>query len=142
MLADALDEGSDVIAFDGPTTHFADFADVHLLTRASLRAAALLHPGGDWDVRRFRPTALIEADGDDFAEDAWVGSPVKLGPDAVVEVFMPAVRCSLPPRPQPGLPRDKSISTTLRDHHNFSLGVYCVLRRDGTVRAGDEVVLV
>ncbi|MGO9559177.1 MAG: MOSC domain-containing protein [Acidimicrobiales bacterium] len=141
LLADALDEASEVIAFSTPPTHFADFADVHLLTRASLRAAHDLYPGGDWDVRRFRPTALIEAEGEDFAEDAWVGSRVQLGSQAVVEVFMPAVRCSLPPRAQPGLRKDMSISTTLRDHHNFSLGVYCAIRSHGFVRPGDEVVV-
>jgi len=141
LLADALDEDSEIIASKVPSTHFADFADVHLLTRASLRAAHELYPGGDWDVRRFRPTALIEAEGEDFTEDVWVGSSVQLGSQALVEVFMPALRCSLPPRAQPGLPKDMTISTTLRDHHNFSLGVYCAIRSPGLVRPGDEVVV-
>jgi hypothetical protein len=141
VLSDALDESSEVIPYNAPLTHFADFADVHLLTTASLRAARALYADGDWDVRRFRPTMLIGVDGDDFAEDSWIGSHVQFGAAAIVEVFMPAIRCSMPPREQPGLLRDRGISTTLRDHHNFCLGVYAALRSDGVVRPGDEVVV-
>jgi uncharacterized protein YcbX len=137
LLADALDESSEVIHFQGPTTHFADLADVHLLTDASLRAAGALH-SSDWDVRRFRPTALLTVDGDDFVEDSWVGSTVELG-SAAVNVFMPAVRCSLPPRAQPGIPRDTGITRALKEHHGFSLGVYCSITRDGSIGVGDAV---
>ena len=135
-----MDETSEVTVFKGPEHHFADFADVHLLTEASLRAAKALYAEGDWDVRRFRPTVLLGGEGDDFVEDAWVGSVVALG-EAAVQVFMPAVRCSLPPRAQPGLPRDMAITRTLRDHHNFSLGVYGVLVRAGTVHAGESITI-
>jgi hypothetical protein len=138
LLVDALDEGSEVIPFTGPQHHFADFADVHLLTEASLRAATALHPDGDWDARRFRPTVLVSGENDGFAEDAWVGSTVEVG-EVAIQVFMPAVRCSLPPRAQPGLARDNAISRTLKDHHNFSLGVYGALTRGGTIRPGDPV---
>jgi hypothetical protein len=54
---------------------------------------------------------------------------------------MPAVRCSTPPRAQPSLPRGTSISMTLRDHHNFSLGIYCAVGAAGTVRLGNEVIV-
>ena len=138
LLVDALDEGSEVIPFTGPQHHFADFADAHLLTGSSLRAAQALYPDGDWDVRRFRPTVLVSGEGDDFAEDEWVGSTVEVG-EVAIQVFMPAVRCSLPPRAQPGLARDTTISRTLKDHHNFSLGVYGALVRGGTIRPGDSV---
>jgi len=140
-LSDAMDESSEVVVFRGPDHHFADFAEVHLLTEASLRAARGLYGGGDWDVRRFRPTVLLAGEGDDFAEDSWVGSVVELG-EAAVQVFMPTVRCSLPPRAQPGLPRDMAISRTLRDHHNFSLGVYGVIVHAGTVHAGESVTVI
>jgi hypothetical protein len=73
-LADSTDEGSDTVTFAGPSTHFADFADVHVMTTASMLAAKGLHPAGDWDVRRFRPTMVLEAEGEGFVEDEWVGS--------------------------------------------------------------------
>ncbi len=140
LPTEAWDDSSPSWEFPGPPGGpFVDLAAAHLLTTASLRAAAELHPEGAWDVRRFRPTALIEADGDGFVEDAWVGTPVGLGGSAVLNPFMPTVRCALPTRAQPDLPRDVGIATTLNRHHDLNLGVYCAVDRPGTVRVGDPV---
>lgn len=128
--------------FPGPPGGpFVDLAAAHLLTTASLRAAAALLPDGQWDVRRFRPTAVIDAgdEADGFVEDDWVGAKVHLGTTAVVAPFMPTVRCALPTRAQPGLDADPRIATTLRDHHGLNLGVYCAVETPGTVRVGDAV---
>jgi uncharacterized protein YcbX len=119
---------------------YLDLAGAHLLTTASLAAAADLYPDGEWDVRRFRPTALIDAgDGEGFVEDAWVGHHVTVG-EAEVEVNMPTIRCPMPTREQPGgLGRDLGIAHTLRDHHGSNLGVYCAVTRAGRVAVGDAV---
>ena len=139
LPTEAWDDTSPTWEFPGPPGGpFVDVAAAHLLTTASLRAAAALYPDGEWDVRRFRPTALVEADGDEFVEDAWVGSPVSVGA-AVVSPFMPTVRCALPTRPQPGLRSDPAIARTLRDHHELNLGVYCTVEQPGTIRVGDAV---
>ena len=140
---DALDEESATHAFTGSTMHFADFADVHLLTTASLLAAKALHPLGDWDVRRFRPTILVEAEGSDvgFVEDSWIGARVVIGGGAAFEVFMKTIRCNLPTRSQPGLARDTQVARVLRDEHEFCLGVYGAFRRGGSVATGDPVAI-
>src|SRR3546814_6282228 len=109
-----------VFDWPGPLGTWLHLADAHWLTDASLRAAAKLHPAGDWDVRRFRPTALIAVDGDDFAEDGW--TKVQAG-SVGTDVLMPTPRCSMPSRPQPGLDGDKAIGTTLRDEHHNNLGL-------------------
>src|SRR3546814_19252847 len=103
-----------VFDWPGPLGTWLHLADAHWLTDASLRAAAKLHPAGDWDVRRFRPTALIAVDGDDFAEDGWTN--VQAGPVGT-DVLMPTPRCSMPARPQPALDADTAIGTTLRAEH-------------------------
>lgn len=142
-LDDALDEGSGTHTFSGSTTHFADFADVHLLTTASLLAAKALRPSSDWDVRRFRPTMLLET-GDEqvgFVEDAWIGSRVIVGGGATFEVFMKTIRCNLPTRSQPGLERDTAVARLLRNEHEFCLGVYGAFRRGGLVATGDPVTI-
>jgi uncharacterized protein YcbX len=143
-LSDSSDDDSPTVRFTGPQSHWADLADAHFLTSASLRAAKKLHPESDWDVRRFRPTALIDCrpvDSVDFEEDHWVGSTVAIGEAASFEVFMPALRCSMPTRPQPGLPRDLDVARVLRDSHGSSLGVYAALRHEGTIYAGDPVLV-
>lgn len=141
LPADSFDNDSEVIPFVGPQSHFSDVADAHLLTRASLRAAAGLHPEGDWDVRRFRPTVVIEGAGEGFVEDLWIGSMTTIGDGVRVEPFMPCIRCAMPSRAQPGLPRDNKVARVLKDEHNFCLGVYAAGRADGTVRPGDPVTL-
>ncbi len=141
MYADPADDGSEVFEWAGPPGYFGVLAAAHLLTTASLRAAEALYPDGSWDVRRFRPTALLAADGDDFVEDAWVGGQVRLG-GAQVAPFMPTVRCSMPTREQPGLPRDADIARILRSDHGQNLGVYCSVTTPGTVAEGDAVEVI
>ncbi len=138
LLVDALDDASEIIAFPVPEGHFADMADAHIITTSSLRAASALHPTGDWDIRRFRPTAVVKVEEEGFVEDAWVGSTVSAG-EVRLEVFMPTIRCSLPPRSQPGLVRDTAVARVLTDHHNFCFGVYAACRHDGWMRVGDQV---
>lgn len=141
LPTEAWDDTSPLWEFPGPPGGpFVDLAAAHVLTTASLRAAAALHPEGDWDVRRFRPTALVEVGGDAFVEDGWVGATVSLG-DAAVSPFMPTVRCAMPTRPQPGLPRDVAVATTLEQHHDLNLGVYCTVARTGRIRTGDAVLV-
>jgi hypothetical protein len=144
-LSDPTDEASETVTFHGPASHFADFADVHLLTTASLRATKALHPEGDWDVRRFRPTVLIDVgdggEAEGFLEDEWVGLCVVIGARATFQIFKKTIRCNLPTRPQPGLARDTAVARVLRDQHDFCLGVYGAFRSAGVVTTGDTVVL-
>ena len=130
------DEDTPIFDWPGPLGTWLDLADAHWLTTASLAAIAGSHPDGEWDVRRFRPTALVEAVGPGFVEDAW--SEVHLG-EVASSVFMPTPRCTMPSRGQPGLTRDKAIATTIRDAHENNLGVYASIATPGTIRVGDTV---
>jgi uncharacterized protein len=136
MYSGMSDEDTAVFDWPGPEGTWLDLADAHWLTTSSLAAIAADHPEGDWDVRRFRPTALIETIGEGFVEDTW--STVSMG-DVTSEVFMATPRCSMPSRAQPGLERDKAIGTTIRDHHDNNLGVYASVAQSGTIRVGDTV---
>jgi uncharacterized protein len=136
MYTGMSDEDTPVFDWPGPPGTWLDLADAHWLTTASLEAASRLHPEGAWDVRRFRPTALIEVDVVGWREDAWTA--VELG-DVGSEVLMPTPRCSMPSRAQPGLDRDPTIGTTIRDHHDNNLGLYAQITRPGTIRVGDTV---
>jgi uncharacterized protein YcbX len=145
MGVDPTDDTSQIFDWAGPPGTWLDLADIHVLTTASLASAARLHPDGAWDVRRFRPTAVIEltssAAGDDpWPEDAWVGRNVRLGA-AVIEGFMRTVRCAMPTRAQPGLAIDAAISRTLTEHHSSDLGLYANVAEAGAVAEGDSVAL-
>ncbi len=130
------DDTTPIFDWPGPIGTWLDLADAHWLTTSSLAAAGALHPEGVWDVRRFRPTALIETTLAGWAEDAWAS--VELG-GVGSEVLMPTPRCTMPSRAQPGFDVDRAIGTTIRDRHDNNLGVYASISRAGTVRVGDPV---
>ena len=116
---------------------FNDGHVVHVLTTASLRAAAALHPDGAWDVRRFRPNVLLDVDGDDFAEEAWAG--LQIG-DVELEIYKRTTRCVMTARSQPGLDDDLEVPRTLARNRNAKLGVYARVRVPGSLVAGAVAV--
>jgi uncharacterized protein YcbX len=118
---------------------FNDGAAVHVLTTASLRGGALLHPAGEWDVRRFRPNVLVDVPGDEFAEDDW--HTVCIGP-AELSVCMQTPRCSITSRSQPGLLDDLEVPRALARNRKAKLGVYADVTRAGVISVGDHVQVV
>ena len=134
------DEESPLMDIPCPPGTFLDFAAVHVLTTASLRAVAALYPEGRWELPRFRPTILVESDDEGFVEDNWVGSEVVVG-GAVLQPFMPTIRCTMTTRAQRDLPRDLDIAKTLNREHGGSLGVYCTVVEPGRVATGDTLTL-
>lgn len=135
------DESQDVFEWAGPVGTFVDLADVHVLTTASIAAASAGHRDGAWEVDRFRPTVLIEAEGDGYVEDAWVGGRLRFGGVEVV-ADQPTIRCPMTTRPQNGLARDLDILKTINRDHGGNLGLYCTLARTGEVAVGDPVLLL
>jgi len=130
------DEDTPLFDWPGPPGTWLDLADAHFLTTASLASIAQTYEG-DFDVRRFRPTALVEAPADDpWPEEGWGAFEVG---DVACELLMPTPRCTIPSRAQPGLARDKGIGRAIRDHHENNLGIYASVNRAGTLRVGDPV---
>jgi uncharacterized protein YcbX len=141
MFADSLDDTSDMVEWNMPAGRFVDALPLLLLTTASLRTGASHHAGGTWDVRRFRPNVLIEADGDGWLEDAWAGHEVRIG-NVSVQGIVPCSRCTMVTRPQPGLDKDLDIFRTLNREHGATFGLWATVTTPGTIRAGDEVEVI
>jgi uncharacterized protein YcbX len=141
LTMDPADDESEPWDFATPAGSFADLAAVHLMTTSSLAAMSDGYSDGQWDVHRFRPTALVDTGPTSgFVEDGWIGGQVHLG-GAVVEVFMATPRCAMPGRAQPAhdLLRDLGIVRTVRDQHENNLGVYGAVSVPGPVAVGDPV---
>lgn len=133
----------DEFEWSTPPGSFVDVAPVHLITSASLAAAAANAPGSNLSVHRFRPTLVVDTgDAAGFVEDDWVGATLSIG-DAVIEVTMPTVRCSMPTKEQPGhgLARDLEVFKSIASQHKQNLGLYANVTNPGTVRIGDVVAL-
>jgi len=129
---------------------FQDVAPLTLMTTASLRAAAALHPDGDWDPRRFRSTVLIDVDGDGFVEQEWVGHRLRIGA-VELEVTAPTPRCVMVTLSQQDLPADADVLRTLARHNRLDvlgtgqyacLGVYASVVTPGSVAVGTAVGVV
>ena len=137
-FADATDDDSEPIEWTMPPGRFVDAMPILLLTTAALRAGALLHPDGRWDVRRFRPNVVVDVAGDGFVEDAWCHRPVRIGGVELVP-RQACIRCTMVTRPQPGLDRDLDMYRTLARHHGATFGVWCEVSGTGTITVGDTV---
>ena len=118
---------------------YTDLAPLLMMTQQSVDAIAAAAPDSKIDVRRFRPSILLDApQGDDFPELAWVGGRFKLG-EAVVSVEAPCPRCVMTTHGFADLPKDPTVMRTLVRVANGDLGVYTAVEQPGRVRVGDSL---
>jgi len=123
-----------------PVGALYDAYPILLVTRASLRALTGHSPGSQFDVRRFRPNVLIDRDGAELTEFGWCGGRLR-APDVTFDVVIPALRCSIPTRPQRDLPADPDVLRTINAHADHCLGVYANVARAGALAEGDLLEL-
>lgn len=141
FFADATDDTSEAIEWTMPAGRFVDAQPLLVLTTASVRTAAALHPAGDWNLRRFRPNLVVDVAGQGWVEDGWCRQSilhlgaVQLAPDE------PCIRCTMVTRPQPGLEDDRDIFRTLARHHAARFGAWTQVLSPGRVQVGDDVRL-
>jgi uncharacterized protein YcbX len=123
------------------TRHRHEHAPVHLLTTSSLYHLANLRQTGSIDVRRFRPTFLIETDAaDGFQEADWIGEKLRIG-TLTLHVREETKRCGVTFLAQPNLREDPEILRNILRHNKRHLGAYCTVEGDCIIRQGDEVVM-
>ncbi|MFW5454346.1 MOSC domain-containing protein [Thioalkalivibrio sulfidiphilus] len=115
---------------------------LHLLTTASLRHLKGLHPGADWDRRRFRPNVLIETEPglEGLVEQDWIGRRLRIG-NVSLECVGTTPRCGAITRAQADFDADTAILRTVVREADQNVGVYGEARLAGRVRVGDEVLL-
>ena len=133
----------------GEGTSFVDLGVLHLLTTASMAALAEAAPDVTVDVRRFRPSIVVDTpEGSGFIENDWTGRTLDLG-EVQLSVGDPAPRCVMTTVAQDGLPREPGVLQALAEHNRLTnplgafacLGVYASVIRPGTVRVADPATL-
>ena len=135
------DESSPVVhQWQGPESTFHDSRPVHLLSSASLRAILDDHPSGLFDIHRFRPNLVVEAEGEGFVEETWIGATLAIG-TARLEVIKPTSRCVMTTRAQVGLPRGPRHPRTINRLNDGNLGVQAHVVSEGSVSVGDAIAL-
>jgi len=139
-FADATDDSSSAIEWTMPKGRFVDSAPLLVLTTAGLRGCAAAYPGGAWDVRRFRPNVLVEAEGEGWIEDQWIGRTLLVGATRLVARSR-CIRCTMVNRAQPGLARDVEIYRTLDRTHGGDAGAWSQVTQMGVLSLGDVVTV-
>lgn len=132
---------AEISRYATPVGTYVDAYPFHLLTEQSLRTMAGYAPEADFDVRRFRPTLLVDASGDaELPELAWCGGVVN-APGCALSPIIPTIRCVMPSHRQPGLDRDPAVTRTVAAHARRCLGVYGTVHTSGRLSEGDVLDL-
>ncbi|MET0284935.1 MAG: MOSC N-terminal beta barrel domain-containing protein, partial [Polyangiales bacterium] len=123
MTPEGEDDAGSVIeipvAGGAPAGTLFDFAPLHFVTTASLRALARKHPAGrPSDAVRFRPNLVLELeDGEGFLESGWDGRELQVG-EARLRVICATPRCAVPTLSHgPEVAGDRDLIRTLRQHN-------------------------
>ena len=134
---------------------FSDYAEVHLLTTATLQELSSLSPEVQFDERRFRPNIVIETSSEifGFAENDWVGKTIAIGECVKLKITDPTPRCSIPTLGNSDLINDPNVLKTIVNHNMLEVplldnkvlpcaGVYGFLVQSGNVSVDDPVWII
>ncbi|WP_328417398.1 MOSC domain-containing protein [Micromonospora sp. NBC_00389] len=149
-LADEVPADESRLGSAAPGTFF-DFAPIHLVTTATLDRIAADLPPEAGTVERYRPNLVLDTSGDAFAENAWVGRELRIGPALVLAVLALTPRCAVPTLAHGPLPREtEALRVPARLNRIEPLpglgpqpcvGAYARVVRPGRVAEGDPVTV-
>ncbi len=131
----------------GEGTSFVDLGILHVLTTTSMATLQTAAPDVTIDVRRFRPTMVLDTpELDGFPENDWAGRILAIG-DAEITVGDPAPRCVMITLAQADLLREPGVLRAVAAENRLSnplgtfacLGAYATVTRPGRIRTGDAI---
>jgi len=97
----------------------------------------------DLDKRRFRANLYVELEsGNAFGEDQFVGRTLRIGAKAAIAVVNRDSRCKMITLdPDTAQPNPEVMRRLARDHEGKA-GIYGAVLVEGTIRTGDEIILL
>jgi uncharacterized protein len=138
-----------IAEFESPPGTYYDVFPVMVMTEAALAALAGALPGSNVDVRRFRPSLVVDT-GDDGADAStpghpefdWSGRRATIG-TATLEFRAPCPRCVMVTREiSDEIPADRAVLRHIVRELDQNLGVYATVVTPGMVQVGDELTLL
>ena len=94
------------------------------------------------DKRRFRENLYVDLNsGEGFAEDAFVGRRLRIGPKLTVHILERDIRCRMIGIDPESLDENSEILRYVAKNHDGRAGVYAAVLVEGLVRPGDDIVL-
>ncbi len=139
-LPDFTKFGPAIMEFETPPGTFYDCFPLMILSTSALRSMAEAVPGSVIDVRRFRPSFVIDTDDEPgHPEFGWAGRRLAIGA-AVVEVVNDCPRCAaITKEVTADVPQDRAILRHVVRDLGQAVGVYANVVQPGIIHAGDEV---
>ncbi len=140
-LPDFTKFGPNVLEFESPPGTFYDCFPLLVMSTSSLRSMAEAVPGSVIDVRRFRPTLMVDT-GDEpgHPEFGWSGRRFAIG-SAIIEVVNDCPRCaSITKEIDADIPQDRAILRHVVKDLGQAVGVYCNVVQPGIITQGDDLV--
>lgn len=142
-LPDLTQFPPEILEFESPPGTYYDAYPLLVLTTSALRSLRQALPGAAIDVRRFRPSLVIDT-GDEpgHPELGWAGRRARLG-EAEIELVGPCPRCVMVTREvADDVPADRAVLRHIVRELDQNLGAYATVAVPGRVRVGDPVELV
>lgn len=136
----------EVAVYESPPGTHHDCWPLMIMSTSALRALAGALPGSNTDIRRFRPSMVVDT-GDEpgHPEFTWKGRHATVG-SATIEFLDPCPRCvmtTLAVGPQDTqVPADRAVLRHIVRDLGQNLGVYARITSPGTVSVGDVVTFV
>jgi uncharacterized protein len=138
----------DISEFESPPGTYYDAFALTVMTEAALGALARALPDSNVDVRRFRPSIVIDTD-DDGADAStpghpefdWSGRRATIG-TATIEFRDPCPRCVMVTREiDEAIPADRAVLRHIVRELDQNLSVYAEVVEPGVIRVGDALTL-
>lgn len=138
-----------IAEYESPPGTYYDVFPLMVMTTAALAALARALPEGNVDVRRFRPSLMIDT-GDGGADAStpghpefdWRGRRATIG-SATIEFGAPCPRCVMVTREiNDAIPADRTILRHIVRDLDQNLGVYATVVAPGAVALGDALTLL
>lgn len=130
----------EVAEFESPPGTYHDCYPLMVMTTSALGALESALPEADTDVRRFRPSFVVET-GDEpgHPEFGWTGRSARIG-SAEIEFLDPCPRCVMITREVvDGIPQDRSVLRHVVRELDQNLGVYARITTPGSIHVGDSL---
>jgi hypothetical protein len=142
-LPDFTKFGPNVLEFESPPGTFYDCFPLMIMSTSALRSMAAALPQSVIDVRRFRPTFMVDTgDAPGHPEFEWTGRRFAIG-SAVVEVINDCPRCaSLTKQINADIPQDRAILRHVVKDLGQAVGMYANVVQPGTITQGDDLILL
>lgn len=132
-----------VMEFESPPGTHHDCWPLMIMSTSALRALAEALPDSVIDVKRFRPSFVIDTGEEPgHPEFGWVGRRFAVG-EAEIEIVGPCPRCVMVTRAVGrDLPDDRAVLRHIVRDLDQNVGVYATIVRPGSFAAGDAFVAV